>query len=256
MTPMRILLVLLITAGTAFGRTVPGSPASALPPDPAGIIARVDANLTSRTRIFQSEMTVHGARTTRTITSRTVARGNRDAFTTYLSPAREKGNKMLKLKSQLWIYSRTADRTIRISGHMLRQSVLGSDLSYEDMMEVRNWSRLYTPVIKGEETYRDRKTWVIDLNAKVEDVAYARCRVWVDQERFVPLKEELFAKSGRLLKTTFMDRITRIRDRWFPMKVTFRDMLRKGKGTDFTITEIRFDADIPDHVFSKASLRK
>lgn len=253
---MRILLILLITAGTAFGQTAPSAPGSDSFPDPADIIARVDANLTSRTRIFQAEMTVHGARTTRTITSRSVARGNQDAFTTYLSPAREKGNKMLKLGDQLWIYSRTADRTIRIAGHMLRQSVLGSDLSYEDMMEVRNWSQLYIPEIKGEETVQDRKAWVIDLTAKVEDVAYARCRVWVDQERFVPLREELFAKSGRLLKTTLMDRITRIQDRWFPLKVTFRDMLRKGKGTDFTITDIRFDPDIPEHVFSKASLRK
>ena len=39
------------------------------------------------------------------------------------------------LDDQLWTYSPQTDHTIRISGHMLRQSVMGSDMSYEDMME-------------------------------------------------------------------------------------------------------------------------
>jgi hypothetical protein len=42
---------------------------------------------------------------------------------------------MLRLENQLWIYSPSTDRNIQNSGHMLRQSVMGSDLSYEDMLK-------------------------------------------------------------------------------------------------------------------------
>jgi hypothetical protein len=36
----------------------------------------------------------------------------------------------------------------------------------------------------------------------------------------------------------------------------FQDVLLKGKGTEFIIDEIEFDVEIPDHIFSKASLRR
>jgi hypothetical protein len=60
------------------------------------ILKRVEQNLSSDNRIFESTMTIHGARTSRTITSRTYAVGDKQSFTEYLSPAREQGTKMLK----------------------------------------------------------------------------------------------------------------------------------------------------------------
>ncbi|MCK7490029.1 MAG: outer membrane lipoprotein-sorting protein [Anaerotruncus sp.] len=61
---------------------------------------------------------------------------------------------MLKLEDQLWTYTPASDRTILISGHMLRQSVMGSDLSYEDMMEDPRLASLYAATVAGEETLR------------------------------------------------------------------------------------------------------
>ncbi|HRK74913.1 MAG TPA: hypothetical protein PLL64_11610, partial [Rhodothermales bacterium] len=58
---------------------------------------KVDANLTSRTRIMESNMIIYGRRGNRTITSKVYAEGNQKAFTEYLAPEREKGIKMLKL---------------------------------------------------------------------------------------------------------------------------------------------------------------
>jgi len=36
----------------------------------------------------------------------------------------------------------------------------------------------------------------------------------------------------------------------------FKDVLKGGEGTRFALQWIEFDAAIPDHVFSKASLRR
>ena len=88
--------------------------------------------MSSDTRYVKSQMVIHGPRSSRTIESESWAEG-KSAFTEYLAPAREKGTKMLKLEDKLWIFSPSTDRTIQISGHMLRQSVMGSDLSYEDI---------------------------------------------------------------------------------------------------------------------------
>jgi len=105
--------------------------------EPTGkeILERIDKNLAAKSTITTSKMIIHGARQTRTIEAKTWGIGDEKAFTEYLAPAREKGTKMLKLEDKLWIYSPGSDRTIQISGHMLRQSLMGSDLSYEDMMD-------------------------------------------------------------------------------------------------------------------------
>lgn len=220
------------------------------------ILARVDQNMSSTNRIFESGMTIKGRRTSRTILSKTYAAGNQKSFTEYLSPASEKGTKMLKLQNQLWMYSPSTDRTIQLSGHMLRQSVMGSDLSYEDMMDDRKLTEIYDARLIGEETLDGRKTVLLELTAKVSDVAYYSQKVWVDNERFVPLRQEMYAKGGKLLKQTEMKDVKRIGNRWFPMTVIYKDMLKQGDGTVFTITSIVFDQPIPDHIFSKASLKQ
>lgn len=224
--------------------------------DADDILKKVEKNMSSDNRVFESSMTIRGNRTSRTITSRTYSVGDTKSFTEYLSPAREQGTKMLKLENQLWIYSPSTDRTIQISGHMLRQSVMGSDLSYEDMMDDRKLTDVYAAKISGNEVIDGRKTYILDLTAKVTDVAYNSRKMWIDSERFVPLKEELFAKSGQLLKQTTLSDVKQIDGRWFPEKVVYKDMLKQGDGTEFRITSIKFNQKIPDYIFTKAALKQ
>lgn len=239
-----ILLVLLVTWSNGIAQ------------DAAGIIGKVDQNMSSSNRVFESTMTIHGKRSTRSISSRSYSVGIKKSFTEYLSPASEKGTKMLKLEKQLWIYSPTTDRTINISGHLLRQSVMGSDLSYEDMMEDRKLTDVYDAEVSGEEVVGDRKCWVILLKSKVEDVAYHSQKMWIDQERYVPLKQELYARSGQLLKRMELSDVKKIGNRWFPMTVVYKDMLKDGKGTEFKMTSVKFDQQIPDYIFTKAALKQ
>lgn len=225
-------------------------------PSPEIILQKVDDNMIAKTSISESQMVINGKRNSRTITSKGYARGEVTAFTEYLSPAREKGTKMLKLEDRLWIYSPSTDRTIQLSGHMLRQSVMGSDMSYEDAMEDRRLNRMYNAKVTGEESIDDRKVWVMELNAKLDNVTYEKQKMWVDQERFVPLKQEMYAKSGQLLKRVLLENVQKIDGHWYPMKMNFKDMLKDGKGTDFIVTSMEFDAEIPEYIFSKASLKQ
>ncbi len=220
------------------------------------ILDLVDKNMSSENRIFESEMIIHGRRNSRTITSRSYSVGEKQSFTEYLSPAREQGTKMLKLENALWIYSPSTDRIIQISGHMLRQSVMGSDLSYEDMMDDRKLTEIYKATIVGNETIDNRETYILELVAKVDDAAYHSQKIWVDAERYVPLKQEMFAKSGQLLKQAILSDIIKVQGRWFPMKMVYKDMLKDGSGTEFRMTSVKFDQDIPDYIFTKAALKQ
>ena len=220
------------------------------------ILKKVDENLTVDGKIIVSKMIIHGRRGKRTVEAKTFQRNITDSFTEYLAPARDRGTKMLKLDDRLWTYSPDTDRTILISGHMLRQSVMGSDLSYEDMMEDPLLHNLYSAEIAGNDTLNERAVWIVELTAKKEDVAYQRRTLWVDKERFVPLKENQYAKSGKLLKQIDVREVTYVDGRWIAKSALFKDVLKAGDGTEFVIETIEFNADIPGHVFSKASLRR
>jgi outer membrane lipoprotein-sorting protein len=225
-------------------------------PDAKEILDRVDKNMSSKNRVFESEMTIHGRRTSRTISSISYSVSNKQSFTEYLSPAREQGTKMLKLENQLWIYSPSTDRIIEISGHMLRQSVMGSDLSYEDMMDDRKLTDVYSAKVTGNETIDERNTYVLELTARVDDAAYYTRKIWVDAERYVPLKQELFAKSGQLLKRATLSEVKQVQGRWFPMTIIYKDVLKDGSGTEFRMTSVKFDQVIPDYRFTKAALKQ
>jgi outer membrane lipoprotein-sorting protein len=222
----------------------------------AEILRRVDENLFAQSRIVVSRMVIHGRRETRTVEAKSWQRGTTDAFTEYLAPAREKGTKMLKLGGDLWTYSPATDRIIMISGSMLRQSVMGSDLSYEDMMEDPRLDRDYDATVAGTDTADARSCWVVNLTARHEGLAYETRRLWVDRERFVPLREDLYAKSGRLLKTMRLSDVVRLEGRWVARRAVYKDVLKEGQGTEFVIGSIAFDAAVPDYLFSKAALRR
>ena len=219
------------------------------------IVSLVDKNLSAETRIMSAKMIINGVRGSRTIEFNSWSEGEERAFTEYTSPAREKGTKMLKLEDKLWIFSPSTDRIIQITGQMLRQSVMGSDLSYEDMMEDPDLTSHYDPEVTGEEELDNRKCWVLQLNALTDEEAYQVRKMWVDQERYVPLREELYAKSGKLLKRTDLSDVRMIQGRWFPMQVNYKDMLKSGDGTQFVIDDIKLDETIPESLFSKASLK-
>ena len=243
-----LLLSLFIAAAAAF----------AIQTTPSGewILEQIDKNIGSDNKISQSRMITHGRRGDRSIESKSWIQGTEQSFTEYLAPPREAGTKMLKLGDELWTYSPSTDRTIRISGHMLRQSVMGSDLSYEDLMENRRLQNDYKAEVVGEEIMRERPCWVLELTAVTEDIAYHSRKLWVDKERFVSLREERYAKSGKLIKTTQVNKVERIDGRWFPVEMVFKDELKAGEGTEFVLESVEFNADIPDYIFSKASLRR
>ncbi len=245
---MKVIMILIVL--------ITMIPVNAQAPSGDEILDKIDQNMSSDSRVFTSKMIIHGRRGSRTVESKSWAVGDVKSFTEYLAPAREKDTKMLKLEDQLWMYSPSTDRTIQISGHMLRQSVMGSDLSYEDLMDDKKMQDHYDAVVVGTDTIDNRSCWLIELLANTKDIAYEMRKIWVDQKRFIPLRQELYAKSGKLLKRMELSDVVEIENRWYPKHMLFKDMLKEGEGTEFIIEDIEFDVDIPDYRFSKAALRR
>jgi len=226
-------------------------------PTGADVIKEIDKNLVLDKAISSTTMIIHGRNGTRSIKSKNWIEGKDKAFVEYTDPAREKGKKMLKLGEQLWNYfPEPIDRIITISGHLLRQSVMGSDLSYEDITENRKLMDMYNAKVLGSEKINDRNCYVVELTGKLEDITYYSRKLWVDKERWLPLKEERYAKSGKALKRSEMLEVFSVENRWYPKRMIHHDLMQNGEGTEYIIESMVLHATISESQFTKAALKK
>ena len=221
------------------------------------ILRKMDQNLVSEKRTATIEMTVVNRGRTRTYVMESFSRGETESAIKYMKPARERGTKMLKKDDELWMYLPAAERVQKISGHLLRQGMMGSDVSYEDMLNSEQMTDAYRSTLKGEESYDGRTCYKIEMIAKKKDVAYPKRIMWVDKELYIPLKQELFALSGTLLKSWEMKDIkTFANGRQYPTKMIINDNLKKNSSTTITFSDMKFNVDFETEVFSQRWLKR
>ena len=80
--------------------------------------------------------------------------------------------------------------------------------------------------------------------------------MWVDIETFVALKEEMYAKSGRLLKVGNVLETREIGGRNIPVKVEMVNKLRKNSKTVFEMKDVVFDKQMDEEKFTMRYLRR
>jgi len=225
-------------------------------PTVEALLAEVDSNMTFAARSTTATMTVVKPKRTKTYTLLSYGRGVDEAATEFLSPERDKGTKMLKKGDEMWMYLPAIEKVQKLSGHMLRQGMMGSDISYEDMMESSSWLESYDASVTGAGEFDGRPTWTLEMTAKTDDVAYPKRVVQVDQETKVPVSQELYALSGMLLKTWTMHDVKQYGERWYPSKMVIEDKLQQGTRTEMVFDEMSFSIELEEEVFSMRWLER
>lgn len=221
------------------------------------ILRKVDANVKYDTIIYTGKMEIfiNAKAGPRVKIMKTHGMGTQKAFVEFLNPE-DKNTRYLKIDKKMWIYDGEEENVFLISGHMLKQGMMGSDVSYEDALESDSLFAKYNIEITGTESVDGRTCTVITLMAKVKEVSYEKRKMWIDTERYIALKEEKYAKSGKLLKESRVLEARKIGERYFPVKSEIVDKLRKGSKTVFTMQEIQLDVPVSEKLFTMQNLQK
>jgi len=220
------------------------------------ILQKVDNNTVVTSSRYSATMLLSVGGTKREKRFTGYAAGKESAFMEFTYPARDKGTRFLKIGDEMWIYLPTVEKATKIAGHMLRQSMMGSDFSYDDMLENEKLTRLYEIELTGTEIIEGRECFVLQLTAKVLEVNYFSRRMWVDKEMYVAVKVELYAKSGKLLKEFSISEFGIIGPYRFPTKIRMENKLRKETYTELMLKDVELDIKIPDRIFTKAYLER
>jgi negative regulator of sigma E activity len=233
---------------------VSGNTSVAQAPTASEIIRRVEQNTDFKTAYYEARMEITQRERVNTKTMRAWVEGDDRALVEFTNK-RDLGTRILKIEDDLWLFSPTAEEEVRLSGEMLNQGMMGSDFSYQDALESAQLMELYESSVIGIETLDGRPCYVLEFVAREGvRVSYYKRKIWVDTERYLGLREELYAPSGKLLKQSSTEHIEKIGERYYPMVVVMEDMTRKGSSTRFVIESIVFNQAIPADTFTRQRL--
>ncbi|GAB6100730.1 outer membrane lipoprotein-sorting protein [Halanaerocella petrolearia] len=223
---------------------------------PEEIMSQVDEYQHLKSARMKAKMTIIKDNREMTKEMISLVKGSQYGLTEFTNP-RDRGSKFLKRGDNLWMFFPDAEDVVKISDHMLEKGMMGSDFSYQDMMESTKLTDLYDFKIIREEKIKNRLCYVIEgIKKERAEASYYRRLSWIDKERFIPFKEELYARSGRLLKVMKTKKMKKIKERWFPTYQVVDNKLKQGTRTEFKVDSIEFNVDIPSSRFSLRSLRR
>jgi len=224
-------------------------------PNAMALLAKIDANEVYKTISYKGQMIVdyQGKRYLKEFVA--FGRGRTDSFVEFLNPE-DKGTKYLKKEGRLYVYSPDSEEVMLISGHLLKESMMGSDMSYEDAIDNETLSARYTPALSGSEELKNGKAWILDLTAKKKTESYPKQKLWIDSSTGDLVRYELYALSGAKLKEYALHKAQTIGGRRFPVESEMRDLLRKGSRTTFLMNEVVLDGAISDSKFSMRNLER
>lgn len=217
------------------------------------IVTRLEEHRTFSTSRSEMTMTIRDRFGERTSSMISYSRGADEALIEFTSAA-ERGQKVLRTADEIYLYYPDAAELVRLQGSALRESLLGSDVSYEDLTGGKTILDTYKVELAGREEVDGHDTYRLTLTARRRNVAYPRQTMWVDTELFVARRTELHALNGRLLKTIASTRIEEVAGHPVPMEMVISDALKRNSSTTVMIEEIEVGIPLDEEIFSLEEL--
>jgi outer membrane lipoprotein-sorting protein len=166
----------------------------------------------------------------------------------FLEPASVKGQEMLRVGDNLWLYLPNLKRATRMAN---RDNFQGGDFNNADVLRVK-YALDYdgTLVPSG-----DADTWKVQLKAKHPDTAYDAIALWIRKKDFMPTRGEYFGTSGQLIRSAQFSEFKEL-DKGYvrPARVVMQNELVKARRSEMVFRTLRLKVDAPPQRFSQTDL--
>lgn len=153
-----------------------------------------------------------------------------------------------------WLYLPALKRTKRIASNNKSGPFMGSEFAYEDLssQEVEKYTYTYL----RDETLDGTPTFVIERVPVDDNSGYTRQIVWMDSERYIPLKVEFYDRKQSHLKTLTMHEYEQYKDKhWRPLRLEMVNH-QTGKSTTLAFSEYEFDLGLSERDFDQGALAR
>ncbi|HVN88018.1 MAG TPA: outer membrane lipoprotein-sorting protein [Candidatus Binatia bacterium] len=151
-----------------------------------------------------------------------------------------------------WIYVPAMKRAIQVSETTRKQPFLGSDFYVSDM--VRPDIDAFNYRYLGGEDVGGRHCKLIESTPKnPEKELYSKTVMAIDPTDLVITRTQFFDAKGQLLKVFTIDKLEKIDGQFTPLQQVMKNV-QDNTESRLELTEVKFNATIPDEMFRKAYL--
>ena len=221
------------------------------------IVKKAEDAIKGKTSRAEIEMIIETPDYTRDLKMDSWWVGNEKALIVTKAPVKERGNKTLKIKNEMWEYLKNTETTIKIPPSMMLQSWNGSDFSNDDLVRESNLSKDYNQKIIAEEMVSGENTWKIQLLPKPDaPVVWGKIYYWVIKKNFLPSVVQYFDEKGNMIRYLVYSDVKNFHGRKIPSKWVMHNNKKNGHSTIIIINDIEYGINIPDRIFSFRELER
>ena len=240
-----LIPVLFLAAAAAFGQNI----------NTDKILESLDNNRNVLKKDIAMVMTFISEDPEKGVEKNVVRQFRRDSDDKFLmifqEPEVKKGQGYLRVDDNLWFYDPESRKFTHSS---MKERFGGTDARNSDFgrSSLKN-DYAVTSAVEGKLGKYD--VYILDLQAKNDEVTYPREKYWVTRDNYLLLKSEDYSSTGRLMRTSMFPSYTKVETYFLPSQMIFIDNLVVGKKTQISMTEISL-APLPDSVFTKSYLER
>lgn len=217
------------------------------------VLERLERNLSFKTAFFRGETIISHKSRVAHKTFFAYQEGLDNFFLEYVSPERDRGQRLLRRGDALFLYLPSARKVLKIGKS--RQRRLGSTFTLDDIADFRgDLRRRFSAELLGEETIEGRSCDLLRLAALQPGQTYATRLLWLDRETAVVLRCQYFTRGGKLARELTAGDIRQAGQRFFAGRFVMTDCLRKNSRTEVVLKEMAFDVPIPPGTFDEKNL--
>ncbi|MCL5029434.1 MAG: outer membrane lipoprotein-sorting protein [Bacteroidetes bacterium] len=221
------------------------------------IISKAENDIKGKSAQGTIEMVINTPDYTRSLKMQSWWIGNEKALIVTKSPAKEAGNKTLKIGDEIWSYLRNTETTIKIPPSMMLQSWNGSDYTNDDLVRESNLVKDYDLKILTSEKITDDDCWKIELTPKPDaPVVWGKIYYWVRKADYLPSILQYFDEKGNMVRYMVYSDIKNFHGRKMPSKWVMYNVAKKGHSTAIIVGDMYFDIKISDKIFSYQELER
>ncbi len=248
--PMRKLILSLLLLAGLHGIQAQERSAS-------DIIRKADEKTRGLTSQAIMTMTVVRPDWSRTISMKSWSKGREYSLVLITAPAKERGQVFLKIKTEMWNWVPSIDKTIKIPPSMMLQSWMGSDFTNDDLVRQSSIVVDYTHQLLGREKVREVECYKIELVPLPDaGVVWGKVIMWVTVGGLDQWMTEFYDDENLLVTVSNSYDIRKLGDREIPTRLEMIPQNKKGLKTILKIEEMHFNAKIDDSFFSQQNMKK
>lgn len=225
--------------------------------DAKAIIKKADDKSQGESNKSVMSMSIVRPKYTRTIEFKNWSLG-RDYFMTYVTaPAKDKGQVFMKHNTEMWSYSPSINRMIKLPPSMMSQGWMGSDYSNDDLVKQSSIVTDYDQKIVAEEEIDGRLCYKIEMIPTLEaNVVWGKVVFWVDKELYIISKGEYYDEEEYLVRTEIASEIKVFDGRELFSKVEIIPADEENHKTVIEIKSMEFDVDVKASFFSQQNMKR